>query len=188
MQLSLQLPKRPVWEKFLEQQTPLPCSYLPVNGTKNNSPVEGYDNDYQRVVIGKGDADFQKACAAIRRWEMFPRPWTKIFPENAPIAVGTVVGMYARLFGLWWGNSCRLVYTVDEPGRFGFAYGTLPAHVESGEELFLVEMATDGSVFYEIKAFSRPRHWTARLGYPLVRHLQSQFRQDSAGQMRNAEC
>ena len=33
---------------------------------------------------------------------------------------------------------CRVVYVVDEPDRRGFAYGTLPGHAESGEELFLV--------------------------------------------------
>jgi uncharacterized protein (UPF0548 family) len=40
---------------------------------------------------------------------------------------------------------CRVVYVVDEPGRRGFAYGTLRGHAESGEELFLVryDPATD---------------------------------------------
>ena len=39
-------------------------------------------------------------------------------------------------------NAGRVVYLVDEDGpvpRFGFAYGTLPGHAESGEERFLVE-------------------------------------------------
>jgi uncharacterized protein (UPF0548 family) len=30
---------------------------------------------------------------------------------------------------------CRVVYVLDEPERRGFAYGTLPGHPESGEEL-----------------------------------------------------
>ena len=33
---------------------------------------------------------------------------------------------------------CRVVYVVDEPDRRGFAYGTLPGHPETGEELFAV--------------------------------------------------
>ncbi len=33
---------------------------------------------------------------------------------------------------------CRVVYVIDEPDRRGFAYGTLPGHPESGEELFAV--------------------------------------------------
>ena len=68
--------------------------------------------------------------------------------------------------------------------RFGFAYGTLPGHVEMGEELFLVEWdrVTD-AVTYSILAFSRPRHPLARIGRPLVRRLQRRFREDSAAAM-----
>jgi uncharacterized protein (UPF0548 family) len=82
------------------------------------------------------------------------------------------------------------VYTIDETGpvcRFGFAYGTLPDHAESGEERFLVEWdrATD-AVHYDILAFSRPRHPLARIGYPLTRRTQKRFARDSAAAMRRA--
>ena len=95
--------------------------------------------------------------------------------------------------GLWWVNAARIAYVVDEPvestedavAKFGFAYGTLPGHVETGEELFLVEwdQATD-AVTYNILAFSRPRHPLVRLGRPLVRRLQQRFREDSAAAMQ----
>jgi uncharacterized protein (UPF0548 family) len=69
------------------------------------------------------------------------------------------VAVIARALGLWWLNACRIVYIVDESEplrRFGFAYGTLPGHVGTGEERFLVEWdpAGDG-VWYDILAFSR---------------------------------
>ena len=78
-------------------------------------------------------------------------------------------------------------HEIDEAGlprRFGFAYGTLPSHVERGEERFLIEQDDAGQVWYEIAAFSRPRHWLARLGYPLVRRYQSKFRRESAAAMQ----
>lgn len=79
---------------------------------------------------------------------------------------------------------------MDEAGpprRFGFAYGTLPGHVESGEERFVVEWREDDdSVWYDILAFSRPRHLAARAGYPLARGLQARFRRDSAAAMVRA--
>ncbi len=51
--------------------------------------------------------------------------------------------------------------------RFGFAYGTLPDHAGSGEELFLIEWDRgEGSVWYDVLAFSRPGHILDRLGYP----------------------
>ena len=98
--------------------------------------------------------------------------------------------MMGRAIGLWWLNSCRIVYVVDEPGpisRFGFAYGTLPGHVEAGEERFLIEWDHgDDSVWYDILAFSRPNHLLSRLGYLFVRRLQKRFGRDSAAAMLKA--
>jgi uncharacterized protein (UPF0548 family) len=82
------------------------------------------------------------------------------------------------------------VYVVDEQGpvqRFGFAYGTLPDHAESGEERFTVEWhGADGAVWYDILAFSRPQQLLPRLGYPFTRKLQRRFARDSAAAMRRA--
>ena len=93
-----------------------------------------------------------------------------------------------RAIGVWWLNACRVVYVVDETGplsKFGFAYGTLPGHVESGEERFLVEWNRndDDGVWYDIIAFSRPHQLSARLGYTVVRRLQKRFGRDSAASM-----
>jgi len=64
--------------------------------------------------------------------------------------------------------------------RFGFAYGTLAEHAESGEERFTVEWnRDDDSVWYDILAFSRPRQMLARVGYPVSRSLQRKFAKDS---------
>jgi len=73
---------------------------------------------------------------------------------------------------------------VDEPGpikKFGFAYGTLPGHVESGEDRIVIEWDQgDNIVHYDILAFSRPSHILTRLGYPAVRRMQKRFGRDSA--------
>jgi uncharacterized protein (UPF0548 family) len=91
---------------------------------------------------------------------------------------------------MWWLNASRIVYVIDEGGpltRFGFAYGTLPEHAESGEERFLIEWERDSDeVWYSILAFSRPRHWLALAGYPLVRRLQRRFGRESAAAMVRA--
>jgi uncharacterized protein (UPF0548 family) len=59
---------------------------------------------------------------------------------------------------------------VDEPHRFGFAYGTLPGHPESGEEAFVID-DTDQGVVFQIVAFSRPAAALARLGTPVSRRI-----------------
>jgi uncharacterized protein (UPF0548 family) len=65
----------------------------------------------------------------------------------------------------------RVVTVSDTPERFGFAYGTLEAHPECGEESFVV-VRSGGRVAFRIVAFSRPRHLLARLGAPVARLVQ----------------
>ncbi len=182
--LSFILPNPGQSRAFLEGQQRLPFSYAQQHATEGEIPVAGFNNDRLRVAIGRGSADFERAKQAVHGWQMFPNDWTRIFPGDAPLQPGTVVAMYARFAGIWWRNACRILYTVDAADRFGFAYGTLPGHIECGEELFLVEIGADGVVWYSLRAFSRPRHWLAWLAYPLVRLLQARFRRHSAVQMQ----
>ena len=164
---------------FIEKEKTLPFTYAAHGASASDSPVPGFDNDTHRVKIGHGAADFETAKSAIRAWKMFPSGWTVILPAGAPVQVGETIAMFARAFGLWWRNSCRVVYVIDEPTRFGFAYGTLPGHIESGEELFLVEQDENGDIWYFIRAFSKPHHWLAKIAYPLMRMFQARFRRDS---------
>lgn len=58
---------------------------------------------------------------------------------------------------------------------------------EPSEERFTVEWnRVDGSVWYDLYAFSRPWHPLARLGYPLGRALQKRFARDSKHAMVRA--
>ncbi len=69
----------------------------------------------------------------------------------------------------------RVVYVIDEPKRKGFAYGTIAGHPENGEEAFIVDQTDDGSVWLEIRAFSRPasRFWW--FVYPVLRLSQAYY-------------
>ena len=56
--------------------------------------------------------------------------------------VGSDVAILIHHFGCHSLNGARIVYLIDDDGpvkRFGFAYGTLQEHAESGEERFMVE-------------------------------------------------
>ena len=117
--------------------------------------------------------------------------WTSIQPANAPVTPGETVAAVIRHYGFWSLNACRVVYLLDEEEegvrRTGFAYGTLPAHAEIGEERFAVEWRlADDSVWYDLYAFSRPGHLLARLGYPLARRLQRRFASASKQAMLDA--
>jgi uncharacterized protein (UPF0548 family) len=172
---------------FLEGQATLDFSYPAVGATATTPPAD-YVADHTRVRVGDGEDAFNAAKSALERWQHFKLGWVEAWPAENSLRVGGVVAVVARTFGLWWLNACRIVYVVEEElgsvRRFGFAYGTLPGHVESGEERFLIEWdRVDGGVWYDILAFSRPRHILARLGYPVTRRLQGRFARDSAAAM-----
>lgn len=185
---SFALPSAEKIDAFLRQQGRLDFSYPEVGHSLERSPA-GYNIDHNRVMLGHGEKVFQEACAALRAWVMFPAPWTRIDPANAPLMKGQVVAMLAHVYGLWWLNACRIVYTFDETTpmrRFGFAYGTLPGHVERGEERFSVEWLADDTVWYDLRAFSHPRFWLVRLAKPLARGLQRRFALESKLAMQRA--
>lgn len=183
--------RRPTQEqvrKFLATQAPLPFSYPEVGATRGPAPA-GYSFDHNRVELGAGREAFEAACEALRAWRMFHPAVAEVIPTGAPLAGGTPVAVLARAGGVWWLNAARVVYVFDEPGPprlFGFAYGTLPDHVERGEERFTIEWGADDRVWYDLRAFSRPAHWLARLGYPLARRAQKRFARASLAAMKEA--
>src|SRR5579885_3302731 len=139
MKFSLRKPSAESMRRFLAAQRNLPFSYLAVGATAKTPPA-GFVVDYTRIKLGEGESVFNAAKAAVRHWEQFRLGWVEAWPSDTPIQSGGVVAVTGRAIGLWWLNACRIVYVVDESGpisKFGFAYGTLPGHIECGEERFL---------------------------------------------------
>ncbi len=184
----LRRPSRRTIERFLRQSQDLPLSSSPIGLVReraSRSPVTE-----AVAVIGRGAADFARASAALRAWAQFDIGWVETFPPGAPIAVGTVVAVLIRHLGFWSLNGCCVVYLSDSEAavpRFGFAYGTLTNHAESGEELFEVSLdARTDEVTYRIRATSRAQSRLAWLGQPIVRLLQARFRRQSTEAMARA--
>jgi uncharacterized protein (UPF0548 family) len=174
-------------QAFRAAQQRLPFSYPCVGATRDGGPTpRGFDRDRNRQRLGTGEAVFHAARSAVRAWRMFPPPLATIEPAGIPIVEGETAVVVVRLFGVWFINSARIVYVIDEPRRFGFAYGTLPGHAERGEERFLVEWLNDDSVWYDLDAVSRPRYWAAQLAYPLTRRIQRRFARRSKSAMVQA--
>jgi uncharacterized protein (UPF0548 family) len=169
-------------ERFLAAQRNRTFSYREVGYSRRGAPP-GYTVDHSRVRLGEGRAAFARAVEAIRSWRMFDLGWVSAHPATDEIKPGVTVAVRCRHLGFWSLNACRIVYLVDDEGpvvRFGFAYGTLADHAERGEERFTAEWHhADGSVWYDIYAFSRPNHPLARLAYPLARWLQKRFARGS---------
>jgi uncharacterized protein (UPF0548 family) len=185
--LSHRRPSSDMFRNFLAAQAKLDFSYVAVGATATVPPA-GYTVDHTRIKLGAGVAVFKKARAALEHWDHFRLGWVEAFPSETTIEPGRVVAVIARKFGIWALNACRIVYVIDEPGpvhRYGFAYGTLPDHVETGEERFLVEWDEGtGEVWYDILAFSRPRHPLIRAGNFYIRRIQKRFGRESAAAMQ----
>lgn len=166
-------------------QSALAPSYAHVGSTRGTLPA-GMTRDRNTVRLGEGDLAWSRARAAVRGWRMFEQSWIELHEPSAPIAVGSTVVVLVGSLGLWSANAARVAYVIDEAGAFGFAYVTLPNHVECGEEAFVVRRDAHGAVSFEIVADSRPRHPLARIAYPWTRRLQRRFARDALAAMRRA--
>lgn len=183
--LLFRRPGTAVIRRLLDEQRSLDYTYAE-RGATANTPPACYLVDRTRVRLGAGEALFDRAKQALQAWKQFDLGWVAVGPPAAPIAPGTDVMVAARVFGIWATNVARIVYLVNEPRRFGFAYGTLPGHMAAGEERFLIDWDENGDVFYDVLAFSRPRHLLMKLAYPMVRRLQKRFGRESSAAMQAA--
>jgi uncharacterized protein (UPF0548 family) len=189
VKLTWRKPSATTLRRFLEEQASADFNYQAVGATAGELPA-GFVVDRTRILLGSGEAVYQSACRALERWQQFQLGWVEAWPADTPLKPGEQVAVTGWAVGFWWLNACRIVYVVKESGsncRFGFAYGTLPCHVGSGEERFLIEWNREtDQVHYDILAFSRPNHWLIRLGYPLVRRNQKRFGRDSSASLFRA--
>ncbi len=152
----------------LSELAALPLTYAEVGGTAGPLPA-GYHHVQKSAVIGRGRRRFEDAAEAGMRWGMLRGAGLKVEATTEVGAVGSEVIVHLGPVRV----PCRVVYVVDEPGRRGFAYGTLRGHAESGEELFLVryDPATD-EVYADVTAFSRHATWWSKLGSPVTSVIQ----------------
>ena len=139
-------------------------TYTEVGATRNVPLPAGYDHLHYRIPIGTGAEVFARAAHAVLTFRMHRAAGLTVRAgaERAAPGVRLTIGL-GRL-----GVPCEVVYTIEEPSRAGFGYGTLPGHVERGEEAFLVERDSHDRVWFRIVAFSRPARWPAILAGPLT--------------------
>jgi uncharacterized protein (UPF0548 family) len=175
---------------ILAFQSTLQLTYDAVGATFGQARMPaGFVVDNIRVELGRGRSAFDRAKAGLRGWRQFDLGWLQAFPDDTRIQTDETVLVVARAGGMWWANAARIVHVMDEDStastKFGFAYGTLPGHVERGEERFLIERdhATD-IVWFDILAFSRPRHFLVRLNRRRARAMQKRFAAESTAAMQ----
>lgn len=154
--------------------TTVQLTYSEVGATLADDMPPGYHHVERRVRVGRGEGDFAALAEGVMRWEIQRGAGLTVRTAAERAAVGVVITCGARVGPVRVPVPCRVVAVLDEPGRKGFAYGTLPGHPERGEEAFWAELALDGEVWFVVRAFSRPGTWWSRLGAPFARLMQKQ--------------
>jgi uncharacterized protein (UPF0548 family) len=148
-----------------------PLTYAEVGASVGPLPP-GYHHVVHSRTIGRGRVDFERAARSLMHWGLQRGAGLAVTSSSDRIEPGTVAVVRLGPGPLAVRAPVRVVLVVDEPGRAGFAYGTLPGHPESGEELFVVDIAPDDSVTLSIRGFSRTRRWWAWPAGPVIRMVQ----------------
>jgi uncharacterized protein (UPF0548 family) len=157
----------------------------PEHGATGGSLPAGYRHDRCETDLGSFDqAAFDRLGTAVCQWQVQLGAGLTVYPAD-PVRPGMTVALRVRIPGAHVLAAVRIVYVTSEPGRRGFAYGTLPQHPEQGEEAFHV-IRHGSRILFRVTAFSRPRHPLARIGAPASRLIQQRMTQAYLRAMREA--
>ncbi|MGX4760763.1 DUF1990 domain-containing protein [Corynebacterium minutissimum] len=117
------------------------------------SSTEGFPLLHMSRII---DADFDAAADKLFRWGLQRSGLFRVRATHDVVEEGAEVRL-----GLGpWEFRCRVVNVFREEGRCGFTYGTLPGHIERGEETFTLERLRDGRTLLLVDASSQPARLT----------------------------
>jgi uncharacterized protein (UPF0548 family) len=170
---------------LLEQCRSDSLSYEGIGGSLDPAKAPPGLHRHEWTTPLDGSAAFDRGMAAINAWAVH-RGAGLLVATDGPIAVGTNVAISAPLPVGYVDATCRIVAVVDEPNRYGFAYGTLSVHPERGEEAFLLTRGDDGLVRFEVHAVTSPAMALARLVPPITDHLQDRAARKYLTAMRAA--
>jgi len=146
-------------------------TYPEVGATRTERLPRGYRHVHRHERLGVGESTLRRAATALGNWDMHRAAGLAV-RARGPAAVGSRMASGTGVGPLRIWAPCEVVWLRDEPERYGFGYGTLPGHPERGEEAFEVSVDSEGQVWFDIRAFSRPATWYARVGSPVVRRIQ----------------
>jgi uncharacterized protein (UPF0548 family) len=139
-------------------------TYPEIGATRHEPLPARYNHLHHRARIGFGADDFTRAGEAVMTFAMHRAAGAGIRTEAGRARPGVRLTVVLGPFRV----PCEVVYTVEEPNRIGFGYGSLPGHVERGEESFVVERDTRGDVWFRVTAFSKPARWPTIIGGPVA--------------------
>lgn len=148
-------------------------TYDHVGSTLDPQRWAGPDVRSAYIDVGHGPAAFDAARLALQTWVPQRAIGATVTPREQAVVVDGTVLLVLQRGPLWMAAPDRIVAVVDEPGRFAYAYGTLPGHPERGEEGFSVERLADDTVRATIRVQAGPATLVGRALAPIVSRLQA---------------
>jgi len=85
------------------------------------------------------------------------------------VGAGTTIRVDGRVGGMRADGELRVIFSIEEPRRVGYALGTVGGSVVSGEESFVLQWYDNDEVWFTVRAFDAPSALLYRLFPALVR-------------------
>jgi uncharacterized protein (UPF0548 family) len=160
-------------QKRLDRARRDDVNYPEVGASLLDSTPSGYYELRQQLHMGTGQECFDRAREGLVTWQAHKGQSTSLYPMDAPLREGVTVLVLLGTTKIAVVAPCRVIRVIDQPGRFAFAYGTLPGHPEIGEESFEVRITDNEQVFVTIHAFSKAGLALVKAAGPLARNVQN---------------
>lgn len=124
--------------------------------------------------LGRGAAVFEEAVHALNEWAGHHGAGFSLHPEQASIDVGSTLAIGIPYGPIHATATSMIVDVVDSPGRYGFAYATMPHHFQRGIEWFIVSHGDEtDEVTLNVDAVFHPGVVLVRVGKPIVGRIQN---------------
>lgn len=147
-------------------------TYSHVGATRDDKLPDGYRRLKAKARVGRGERVYAAAVHALGSFDMQRAAGLRVRTDAGMATVGARVefGFGLGPARLW--APVQVVWVVNEPLHYGYGYGTLPGHPESGEESFVVTLGEEDQVLFTVRAFTRPGTLLARVAGPVGRIAQ----------------
>ncbi|MBG0738212.1 DUF1990 domain-containing protein [Paeniglutamicibacter antarcticus] len=148
---------------------------------RDSVPPAGYRWVHKSIIVGRGRPAYERLAEGILSWEIQRGAGLAVRgPGRAVPGVRVVSGF--GIGDLRLAVPCQVVWAQetdadagtqeqrgpDHGDMAGFGYGTLPGHPASGEEAFTARLGGDGTVWFDVLAFSKPAGLIFRLAAPVT--------------------
>lgn len=148
----------------------------PQIGASAQEPLpEGYRQVRRRAHVGNGTEVFRAVASGMQGMRVHRHAGLAVRSHFDAPSVGARFSSGLRLCGVRLWAPCEFVWIADTPDCYGYGFGTVTGHPESGEEAMEVAIDNRERVEFTIRAFSRHSAWYARLGAPVARLLQDRI-------------